>query len=177
VAPLAVVWGFAEATVFFIVPDVLLTAIALRSLRSGLIACVLAVVGALGGGVSMYLWGAHDYERAAGVVEKVPAISVDLMHKVREQMRQEGPIAVTIGPFTGWPYKIYAVEAKRAGIALPAFAAITVPARLSRFLLLTLIAGLASRAVHGRMVWHWRYAVLAVIWVGVYVQYWTSMEW
>jgi len=128
-------------------------------LRSDLIACVFAALGALGGGVLMYLWGARDYEHAAHLVEKVPAISTNLMHEVQQQMRQEGTMAVAIGPFVGLPYKVYAVEASRAGIALPAFAAITVPARLSRFLLLTLLSGLASRAVHGRIVLRWRYAV------------------
>jgi hypothetical protein len=40
----AFLWGIAEATFFFIVPDVLLSWLALSSHRRGLIACVFAVV-------------------------------------------------------------------------------------------------------------------------------------
>ena len=47
---IASLWGFAEATVFFIVPDVLLSWLALRSPKSGLIACLFALLGALIGG-------------------------------------------------------------------------------------------------------------------------------
>jgi membrane protein DedA with SNARE-associated domain len=135
------------------------------------------VLGALTGGTLMYLWGAHDHDRTAYVVEKIPAISHALIGQVREQMRDRGPIAVTIGPFIGWPYKVYAIEAREAGIGLPAFAAVTVPARLSRFLLVTVLTGWVSRALAGRLVLRWRVAALAVIWIAVYAQYWSSMEW
>ena len=45
----AAVWGFAEATLFFIVPDVLLSWIALHAPRKALVACLWAVVGAPSG--------------------------------------------------------------------------------------------------------------------------------
>jgi hypothetical protein len=50
---LALIWGFAEATVFFVVPDVLLTAIPVRDLRAASLACFLALLGALAGGTLM----------------------------------------------------------------------------------------------------------------------------
>jgi len=43
----AFLWGLAEATCFFIVPDVLLSFIALRRLRTALLCCGLALAGAL----------------------------------------------------------------------------------------------------------------------------------
>jgi membrane protein YqaA with SNARE-associated domain len=174
---MALLWGFAEATVFFIVPDVLLSFVALRDLRKALVACGLAVLGALTGGTLMYLLSAHDHDPTAYVVEKVPAIGHTLIGQVRDQMRDRGPIAVTIGPFIGWPYKVYAIEAREAGISLPVFAAITVPARLSRFLLVTVLTGIVSRALERRVALRWRSAVLGVVWIAVYTQYWSSMEW
>ena len=41
------VWGFAEATLFFIVPDVLLSYVALKNLRAALLTCFIATGGAL----------------------------------------------------------------------------------------------------------------------------------
>ena len=50
----AFLWGWSEATLFFIVPDILLTLLALRSLRTALVACVWASVGAIVGGAMTY---------------------------------------------------------------------------------------------------------------------------
>ena len=47
---LAALWGFAESTLFFIVPDVLLTWLALSLPRRALRACYWALGGALAGG-------------------------------------------------------------------------------------------------------------------------------
>ncbi|GEM_PF-3959884 len=46
----ALAWGFAEATLFFIVPDVWLTLVARERLRTGLIASLYSLAGALAGG-------------------------------------------------------------------------------------------------------------------------------
>ena len=47
---LAAIWGAAEATLFFIVPDVFLSWLALSDRRQALIACLYALLGALVGG-------------------------------------------------------------------------------------------------------------------------------
>jgi hypothetical protein len=54
---LAFAWGLAEATVFFVVPDVWISRLALSSWRAALRGCALALVGALVGGVLLYLAG------------------------------------------------------------------------------------------------------------------------
>lgn len=172
---LALFWGFAEATVFFIVPDVLLTAIAVRDLRAALVACLLAVLGALAGGTLMYLWAARDHAAASAVVEQVPAISRDLMARVTAQLREQGAGAAIVGAFSGVPYKIYAVEAHTAGIKLTTFAALSIPARMSRFLLVALLAGLVSHLLARKVSLRWRYALLASLWLVFYVAYWSGM--
>jgi len=171
---LASIWGFAEATLFFVVPDVLLTAIAVRDLRAALVACFLTLLGALAGGTLMYLWAARDHAAAAAVVEKVPAISRGSMARVTQQLREQGAAATIVGAFTGVPYKIYAVEAHAAGITLEAFAALSVPARLGRFMLVTLLAGLTSRLLAPKMSLRLRYLALDLLWVGFYAAYWSS---
>src|SRR3546814_3695958 len=47
----SLLWGFAEATVFFVVPDVWISRRALSSWRAALRGCGFALAGALGGGV------------------------------------------------------------------------------------------------------------------------------
>jgi hypothetical protein len=140
-------WGFAEATVFFIVPDVLLMWIASRSLRAGMKASVVAIVGALAGGSLMHGLGARSPEHAEALVEQVPAISRSMIDEVREETARAGLGAVLLGPLQGQPYKIYAVEwgARRGG--LPAFLLVSIPARGVRFVLCVLFAHFAFRAL------------------------------
>jgi membrane protein YqaA with SNARE-associated domain len=173
----AFLWGFAEATLFFIVPDVLLSFVALRSRRRALTAAAVAALGALPGGMLMYAWSSHDAQQAAALVETVPAIAPALLAQVREQMHGRGPVAVAIGPYVGWPYKVYAIEAREAGVGPLAFAAITWPARASRFLLVALLASAVSRALERWVPLRRRELALAVIWIAIYAQYWSSMQW
>src|SRR5258706_1708194 len=51
------VWGLAESSFFFFVPDVGLTFLALRNYRAALRATLAALAGALIGGALMYAWG------------------------------------------------------------------------------------------------------------------------
>ncbi len=77
---IAFVWGLAEATVFFIVPDVFLTFVACRDLRSALKTTVAAVCGALVGGLIMYSFG----QRA--ILLRVPGIHPDLIASVDTEL-------------------------------------------------------------------------------------------
>src|SRR5438270_13950747 len=72
---LAFIWGLGEATFFFIVPDVLLTLIATRSLRSAIKATIAALAGALIGGVVMVAF-AHTWpETARAFLLHIPGIN------------------------------------------------------------------------------------------------------
>ena len=71
---LAIAWGLVEATVFFIVPDVLLTYLALKDPRRATKACIWTLVGALVGGIVMFCWGHYDPKSAAGFLTQIPAI-------------------------------------------------------------------------------------------------------
>lgn len=139
-------WGFAEATLFFIVPDVYLTFLAIRGTRVALAGCAAAVAGALVGGVIMYRWGARDRSGVQAVLQRLPAIDDREVASVRESVERSGFGAVFLGPMFGRPYKIYAVEAGSRGMSLPVFLLISVPARGARFVAVTL---LASWLAHG----------------------------
>ncbi len=144
----AFLWGFAEATLFFIVPDVWLTLMSLRGIRKALVGCVYAASGALMGGVVMYLWGRSAPSTALSAMDAIPAISRGLIHRVMDELSSTGIIALFVGPFSGAPYKLYAVVSGALEIPLILFILISIPARLVRFILLSTMAGVLSRRVH-----------------------------
>ena len=81
----AFAWGFAEATLFFLLPDVFLTALAARNLHAAVRATLSALAGALLGGTLMYACGHAAPERARALLDAVPAVSPALLASVRAQ--------------------------------------------------------------------------------------------
>ncbi|MFP6892138.1 MAG: hypothetical protein VCA18_00205, partial [Opitutales bacterium] len=94
---LAIAWGLVEATVFFIVPDVLLTYLALKDPRRATKACIWTLVGALVGGTAMFCWGNYDPKGAEGFLAEIPAIDEKLLHKVEQQIENNGVKATFYG--------------------------------------------------------------------------------
>lgn len=144
---LAFLWGALEATVFFIVPDVLLSFLALAHPRRALVASVLALAGALAGGGALFLWARAQPERARGLLVSVPGIDAALVEAVHEQCHELGPRALLRGSFGGRPYKIYAVELALEGEGLASFLVASIPARWLRFALAVGLAGLGARGL------------------------------
>lgn len=168
----AALWGFAEATAFFVVPDVLLTAAVLMlggaaALRFAGAAAIAAVVG----GMVMLAWGAADVDGARGFILAIPLIGGDILARVQADIAGAWPANLTIGAITGAPYKIYAVEAGAAGINPFAFAVVSFAARLARFALVIALFALGLRLL--RLVGGARFglAFLIVVWMVVYGVY------
>lgn len=169
---IAGLWGFAEATLFFFVPDIWLTALAVRrGLKPALLACLTALAGALLGGLAMYGWAVADPVVARDVLDWVPAIDTAMIEQVRTALQEDGVMAMFLGPLFGIPYKIYAVEAAAAGIGPATFLAVSVPARLLRFGVLTIVAHAISAGLSGRTGPRLRIALLAGTWVVFYTGY------
>jgi hypothetical protein len=141
---LAALWGFAEATLFFLVPDVLLTWLAINLPLRGLRGCYWALGGSLVGALLMIGWASAAPEAARSALLLVPGISPPLIETVRAQLVAEGLPALFLGPVQGIPYKVYVVESVALGLSPTMLLLVSVPARLLRFLLVTLLAiGLA----------------------------------
>ena len=172
---IASLWGFAEATLFFIVPDVLLSWLALRSTKSGLIACLFALLGALVGGSAMWLWGRIDPDSARAIFELLPAMGGDSIVSVQKQLADSGITALFLGPLGGTPYKIYAVEAANLGYGLVIFLAVSIPARLTRFLLVTIVSGVASRVLRRRFSLRTVQMIHVGFWAVFYALFFTVM--
>ena len=171
----AVLWGFAEATLFFVVPDVLLSFVAVRKLRPALITSLFAACGALAGGTVMYAWGAQDEPAALAVLQHVPAVGPAMIERVDAEISSSGLVTLFVGPFSGKPYKIYAVKAAAHGVSLPVFLLISFPARALRFLLVSLVVNVLSSRVFGNWKLERRWMLVGVFWTFFYIVFWTLM--
>jgi membrane protein YqaA with SNARE-associated domain len=178
-ALIAFVWGFAEATLFFIVPDVWIGLLSLFDWRGGLRAAGWAVLGALLGGALMYGVGARlASERSARLLDTVPAISPAMIEHVETAMRDEGPRSMLWGPLQGTPYKIYARTAGEQGQPLLEFLLWTVPARGARFVLIAAVSALGASLVQ-RMTSRveWLLGPDVVAWTIFYALYFACQGW
>lgn len=172
----AAAWGFAEATVFFVVPDVWLTIVAVRrGPHTGMWACGFALAGALAGGSVMYGLGARDPDIARTALDWVPAVGPSMIAGVGQSLASDGLSALFTGPLAGIPYKIFAVEAPNAEIGLVSFLAVSVPARLLRFSVTTLFAYGIARLMAERFAEPARLRILLGIWAAFYLFYFAVM--
>ena len=173
---LVAIWGLAEATVFFIVPDVILSFVALKEGKRATKLCLWTLAGALVGGAIMYGWGSRGKESAEDLLVKIPAISSDMVTEVEEQIGDDGAMAAFIGPLTGRPYKIYAIHAGASDkVGFLTFMLISIPARLLRFLVLAWVTTLISKKLLRKQSLRFRTLLLTGIWLGFYTWYFSVM--
>ncbi|HAV62156.1 MAG TPA: hypothetical protein DCY13_07300 [Verrucomicrobiales bacterium] len=171
------IWGFAEATLFFVVPDVWLTFLARDRLRPGVVAAFAALGGAMVGGLLMMQLAAARPEPVTALVAAVPAVSAEQMTNVSIQLESHGAPAMLTGPLTGTPYKLYATLAPGAGVPVAEFLLWSIPARLVRFLLVTLVAHFVLRLLVARRLIRSRARFLGIFWLGFYAIFLTAMPW
>ena len=172
----ALLWGFAEATVFFIVPDVLLSWLALRRLRPALVACLFALSGALVGGIALWFLAQQDAESLRALFTRLPAIDSGMIDDVRSRLETDGLAALLMGPLIGTPYKIYALEAADMNLGFWAFLSISVPARFVRFALVSIVVSWLSRLLSLKLTLRQRQVLLVVCWLGFYSWYFLVMS-
>lgn len=170
------VWGLAEATFFFIVPDVFITRLALQNFNRALVACGAAVAGALVGGT--ILWSLSEIEFGSRLLRaflSLPGINRDLVANVGQAVSEQGAVALFPGMLRGQPYKLFAVHAGVQEISLPLFLGISFVARLGRFLLTAVVAWSCARALrrHPPRV---LFRLHALVWVAFYLVYFFAMR-
>lgn len=161
----AATWGFAEATLFFVVPDVLVTWLALSSLRRALAAALAAAFGAVAGGAAMHTLAAHDPVTAYLLLMGIPGITERMIASANGALAEGGGAAMLAGAWSGVPYKIYAVAAGAEGWPLVSFLSVTGVVRLPRFLVAALLAAALGR-ISGRP-----RTLLAAFWILFYAAY------
>jgi hypothetical protein len=169
-------WGFAEATVFFVVADLAVSWIAMRrGLKPGLAAALAASVGAVLGIALVYFWAAREPAAALALVDGVPFVTPELIQSLRANLEEQGPAAVLIAGVTGVPIKIAAALAPGAGIGPALFLAVGAAQRLERFVAVALLAAIVARLLRGRLSERSLTALWAALWALFYALYWTAL--
>ena len=171
------VWGLAEATVFFVVSDVILSAATVRcGFRAGAAAAVTAAVAAAMGGLLVYLVTVRGWLDLFAFYDRLPAVSAEMIAHARAALAiEDWPVAMLVGSFSGVPYKLYAASAGASGAPLIPFLLWSIPIRLTRF---ALIVGLAALLRPVFLTWLGpRLALLpvALMWIGFYAVFWMRM--
>ena len=169
----AFLWGLAEATFFFVIPDVFLSFVAILDWRSTRKHIVAALAGALLGGALLFHWAQTDPTAAHAAVARVPFVTPEMFAKVNSGLDKMGLLAVLAGSVSGIPYKLYAVEAPRVSTQF-AFLLATPPIRAVRFILVWMIFGAAAVWLRRKCALSTRkFAYIhAVIWIVSYAFYW-----
>jgi len=173
---LAALWGFAEATLFFIIPDVLLSWLGLRERRSAFVASGYALIGALLGGALMYRWGVQDLAGVRALLTLLPGIDIALLDSARRQLQELGALALFQGGFGGVPYKTYAIHAAAEGVGLALFLFVSVFARWLRFALVMLATRWLVRALLPKQALLKQQLILLAAWLVLYTVYFTWLR-
>jgi hypothetical protein len=172
----ALVWGFAEASLFFVVPDLLISWVAMnRGLKAGAWASLLAALGAVIGRALIFFWSANDPASARRAVSAVPAVSDAMIADAQADIDANGWfIAAMKGPLTSTPYKVYALLAPKSGAPLAAFAPTALPVRLPRFLIVAAIFALIGALFRERIDRRILLAAFTAGWLLFYLWFWTA---
>ena len=173
---LAFLWGFAEGTLFFVVPDVCFTLTTGLRPRRGFLQLVAVIAGAFLAGNVMYSWAAAKPRQAQSVVAAVPFVGERMLEETYTRSETQGAWAMLQQPLGGVPFKVYAVLAP-SHVPYAEFLLFSILARAERLLLTWVPAALIAlflRRLGAARRWHVALALHAVCWMAVYAYYWGS---
>lgn len=172
----AFLWGYCEATWFFIIPDAGLTFIALHlGLRRSLRPLLAAVLGAMLGATTIYALAALNWP---GLWSHLPGFLPKMLGVAGEQVRSQGSAALLEGPQAGIPYRVYVWLAAAQGVPLGSVLLWTPLARLPRMVTPMLIGvtfqQLCSRlpAPIGPRYRQVNVGLWVALWTLIYIGYW-----
>ncbi len=166
-------WSAAEAAIFFLVADIPISWIAVRSgTKAGMIAAVVAAIASVVGTMAVLLWASHHPAGATAVMTALPGIDSALVAEAADRF-DHGWLAVLGGAFSGIPFKLFALEASQH--AAIGFLLLAPLLRLPRFLAVAIFAGTISRLLGKRMTIRQRLALLASLWIIFYGFYFAVM--
>jgi hypothetical protein len=172
----AFIWGLAEGSFFFIVPDLIIALAALYSPQKALRHLLAVVAGSLVAGAGLFLWSSAAHQSALAAVGSVPFIPAGMFQSVSSDITSLGVWALCKGPLSGIPYKVYAVLSPGFIPLLP-FLLVSIPARLERLLVSWIIFSLAGMVLKRFLV---RYPALGpalhgIYWIIIYALYWSRV--
>lgn len=168
--------GLAEATFFFLVPDILLSfVVQKRGVRPAMGAACFAVAGACLGGLIMWHIGRWYPASARAFLDAIPAVSSAMIAQAGVSLRDDFAVALLAGAFSGVLYKIFAAMAPGAGIGWPELLLVSVPARACRFLAVIMITAVVNRMAARWLAERGRTRLLLAGWAVFYAVFWFVM--
>ncbi|MCP5063422.1 MAG: hypothetical protein GY936_13300 [Ignavibacteriae bacterium] len=169
-------WGFFEGTFFFIVPDIIITFVAMFSFKKSVQQMLFVLLGSLLAGLLMFYLGKINYQLAKSIVLNVPFVGDEMFATVKQQYETSGIWALCKGPMSGIPYKIFAIQAYKYSNLL-IFLLISIPARLERVVITWGLFAIYGYFCKNRVK---RFEMISVnihliYWIIVYAFYWTKI--
>ena len=167
-------WGYAEATRFWLVPDIVLGWIALHRPSSILPSVIAANLGAVAGGLRMHQHASVE----RGRLTQIPGISEAMLLDAQKRFSTQRWAAVMRAPIDGIPYKVYATESGVAGAPVAELIVWTPVARTGRFLLTSVGAGLVGTIFSGSVRRHGGFWLLVSVgfWFVGYMRYFAQLR-
>jgi hypothetical protein len=166
-------WSATETAIFFLVADIPISWIAVRSgTRAAMLASVVAAVASIAGTLVVLLWARSDPAGVAHVYASLPGIDRAMIAEAADLYRQ-GPLAVLSGAFSGIPFKLFALEASKSGGI--GFLLLAPLLRLPRFLAVALFSGGVSNLLSKWASRRARLILLVLLWTVFYAFYFSVM--
>lgn len=166
-------WSTAEAAIFFLVADIPISWIAVKSgARAGMVAAVVAALASVVGTLAVLMWASSDPSGATVTMAALPGIDGTMVSDAAARYGQ-GLAAVLAGAFSGMPFKLFALEAaKQADWAFLLFAPFL---RLPRFLGVALLSAWVGGLLANRLALRQRLTLLVALWLAFYAFYFAVM--
>lgn len=170
---LAFLWGFCEATFFFIIPDVYFGFIALFIPFFGILHGIISILGSMLGGIIMYKLTLTHPLVMTNFLDQIPGIGEKMILEVYLALKSTGIKALFLAPFGGTPYKIFAVQAAILQVNFLYFILMTFPSRLLRILFVGGVASAIGKIFQKHIQKHTRaWAIFyIVLWAFLYLAY------
>ncbi len=171
IGAIALLWGMLDSTFFFIAPELLLTFLALSSLRRSLVAICLAIIGVALGGIFLTLWAAHFPEAARSTIGAIPGSDLHMIERATELLENKRVWIPVLSVFFGIPTKIYFAAAGVSNFGVGPILGLILPSVLVRYLIVTFIVYWLSSHILSKWPWAHKVVLFGVIWVIFYIAF------
>ena len=170
----AALWGVAEGFLFFIVPDVLVSFLALRrGWREAMLTSLVAALGAIIGVFLMWQLSVAAPKTAVAMVEALPGITPEMITSFGMMLLHEPLLpSLLIASIVGVPIKIAAMMGHYLDLSLIEFLLVTPLARLPRFIAVGLGVFFLSRLAARWLGKEAMTLLLALFWIVFYGAFW-----
>ncbi len=144
----AFAWGAAEASLFFLVPDLWIVFVALFAPWRTVKALLATIVGALVGATVLW-WLAPIWPGLGDAIAALPGIRPADLARAASDLAGQGLGAFLGGPIQGLPVKVYIHQAALLGEPLPGVLAMVALNRIERVGLSALVAAILGTVFRG----------------------------